>query len=194
MPAISDALFTVDEGWRITSFNKGAEELMSLRAQEVVGRNCRDAFRESGRFEDLCSLYGPLASGRAMNDLRLVILKPDSEEKQVVLATAIPLPGRAGGIGGAVIALRDASDPSLIYPLVLDSIADGVFSVDRNMRITSFNKAAEQITGWTAQEVIGSPCSDIFHSSICGETCILAQSVHNVRSLAKRNVFIRGKN
>ena len=31
--------------------------------------------------------------------------------------------------------------------VILDSIADGVFTVDRDWRITSFNRAAEEITG-----------------------------------------------
>ena len=43
--------------------------------------------------------------------------------------------------------------------IILDSIADGVFTVDRNWRITSFNRAAEEITGVSRDEAIGQPVS-----------------------------------
>lgn len=45
---------------------------------------------------------------------------------------------------------------------ILDSISDGVFTIDFNMKITSFNRAAERITGYTAQEAIGKHCGDVF--------------------------------
>ncbi|WP_309474855.1 PAS domain-containing protein, partial [Dissulfurirhabdus thermomarina] len=54
-------------------------------------------------------------------------------------------------------------------------MADGVFTVDRDWRITSFNRAAEEITGWKREEAVGRPCREIFHSSICGEACAIAQ-------------------
>jgi len=45
---------------------------------------------------------------------------------------------------------------------ILDTINDGVVTIDFNMRITSFNKAAERITGFSPKEAIGRPCMDIF--------------------------------
>ena len=39
--------------------------------------------------------------------------------------------------------------PSTVRDVILDSIADGVFTVDEDYRITSFNRAAELITGIT---------------------------------------------
>ena len=41
--------------------------------------------------------------------------------------------------------------------IILDSIADGVFTVDETWRITSFNKAAEKITGVRRDEAMGKP-------------------------------------
>ena len=38
---------------------------------------------------------------------------------------------------------------------VLDSIVDGVFSVDNKWKITSFNSAAEQLTGWKREDALG---------------------------------------
>ena len=55
--------------------------------------------------------------------------------------------------------------------LILDSIADGVFTVDHEGRITSFNKAAEIITGFSKEEAIGQYCHEIFRSNLCFEAC-----------------------
>ena len=129
-----------------------------------------------------------------MHGLRVVMNKPDSKESIILLVTAIPIPDKNGKLSGAIITLRDASDPGQIYPLVLDSIADGVFTVDKRFRITSFNNAAEQITGWTAQEVVGTSCHKIFQSNICGADCILAQSVNEGKSIVNRSIYIKGKN
>ncbi len=44
---------------------------------------------------------------------------------------------------------------------VLNSMADGVFTVDSELHIQTFNRAAEQITGWSAQEAIGRFCYQV---------------------------------
>ena len=46
--------------------------------------------------------------------------------------------------------------------LVLQSIADGVYTVDRALHILTFNPAAERITGWREAEVRGELCSTVF--------------------------------
>ena len=46
--------------------------------------------------------------------------------------------------------------------LILQSIADGVYTVDRSLRILTFNPAAERVTGWRATEVQGKLCSTVF--------------------------------
>jgi len=75
--------------------------------------------------------------------------------------------------------------------LVLESIADGVFTVDREWKITSFNRAAERITGWKREDAIGKTCSDVFHSSICDENCTIAQSLYIGKPVANRSITIR---
>jgi PAS domain S-box-containing protein len=57
--------------------------------------------------------------------------------------------------------------------IILDSIVDGVFTVDREWKITSFNRAAEKITGITRAEALGQRCCDVFRASICETACAL---------------------
>ena len=54
---------------------------------------------------------------------------------------------------------------------IVESISDGVFTVDFEKRITFFNRAAELITGFKAEEAIGQYCFDIFRADICQAKC-----------------------
>src|SRR3990172_7599142 len=63
------------------------------------------------------------------------------------------------------------------FQTILDSIADGVFTTDKNRRITSFNRAAERITGFRREEAIGKPCYEVFHASICQNACALEEAL-----------------
>ncbi len=54
---------------------------------------------------------------------------------------------------------------------ILDSIAEGVFTVDKNFKINFFNKAAERITGQNRNDVIGKFCKHVFQSEFCFSEC-----------------------
>ena len=74
--------------------------------------------------------------------------------------------------------------------IILDSIADGVFTVDESWRITSFNRAAEKITGIPREEAIGSPCCDVFKASICEGECALKRTIETGRPIINKTIYI----
>lgn len=74
--------------------------------------------------------------------------------------------------------------------MVLDSIADGVFTVDSEFVITSFNRAAQQITGVPLQEAIGRPCCEVFRAEICEGECALKQTVRTGTPVVNRAIYI----
>ncbi len=74
--------------------------------------------------------------------------------------------------------------------IILDSIADGVFTVDREWKITSFNRAAEVITGIKRAEAIGQRCCDVFRASICESACALSQTIETGKSLINKEIYI----
>ena len=80
--------------------------------------------------------------------------------------------------------------PSDRREIILDSINDGVFTVDRQWRITSFNRAAEQITGVKRQQAIGKPCCEVFRASICETACALRQTLTTGRPVVNKAVYI----
>ncbi|MEZ4598495.1 MAG: sigma 54-interacting transcriptional regulator [Syntrophotaleaceae bacterium] len=76
---------------------------------------------------------------------------------------------------------------------ILDSVADGVFTVDRDMRITWFNRAAESITGFSQKEALGRPCCEIFRSNICFTACPVAKALATGQNVENLEVDILDK-
>jgi PAS domain S-box-containing protein len=74
--------------------------------------------------------------------------------------------------------------------MILDSVADGVFTVNRDFRITSFNRAAEQLTGVKRSDALGRPCCEVLKASICETACALRQTLVTGRPIINKTVFI----
>ena len=74
--------------------------------------------------------------------------------------------------------------------LIFNSISDGVFTVDRNCVITSFNKSAERITGFRNSEAIGKHCFDIFRTEVCHSQCALKDTLKTHDSIEDARVTI----
>jgi len=74
--------------------------------------------------------------------------------------------------------------------IILDSIADGVFTVDSEWRISSFNRAAEHIIGISREEAIGQRCCDVFRASICESECALKKTVSTGEPIIDRVIYI----
>ena len=72
--------------------------------------------------------------------------------------------------------MNDKNESTDLFRVILSSIADGVFTVDSERKITSFNRAAEKITGIPASQAVGKHCQDVFHSDIC-ENCLLQDTL-----------------
>ena len=63
------------------------------------------------------------------------------------------------------------------FEVILDSIADGVFTVDTEWRIELFNAAAERITGYKAEEAIGRVCREILRANLCDYDCPIRRAI-----------------
>ena len=77
--------------------------------------------------------------------------------------------------------------------IILDSIADGVFTINDQDQITSFNQAAENITGFTRNEAIGQYCFNIFRTNICQTHCALKQTLRTGKAIINLPVNILNK-
>jgi PAS domain S-box-containing protein len=73
---------------------------------------------------------------------------------------------------------------------ILESISDGVFTVDADWRITYFNAAAERITGIRRREALGRGCAEVFRASMCETSCALRQTLKSGKPIINRAAFI----
>ncbi|MBN1849416.1 MAG: sigma 54-interacting transcriptional regulator [Deltaproteobacteria bacterium] len=76
------------------------------------------------------------------------------------------------------------------FEAVVQSISDGVFTVDRDWRITCFNKAAEKITGIKRHEALGRKCYDVLRSELCRDTCVIQYTIETGRPVVNLTVYL----
>lgn len=84
----------------------------------------------------------------------------------------------------------ESKDEARFFETVLHCVADGVFTVDRDWRITSFNRAAERITGVSAEQAIGKKCSEVFHANICESGCAIRETLDTGREVIDKSARI----
>nr|WP_320113974.1 sigma 54-interacting transcriptional regulator [uncultured Desulfuromonas sp.] len=88
------------------------------------------------------------------------------------------------------MAKQDDDNLTTSTEAILESISDGVFTVDNDWRITSFNRAAEEITGTPRDQAIGQLCSEVFRSSMCENHCALRQTLADGKPIINRTGYM----
>ncbi|MBT4290285.1 MAG: sigma 54-interacting transcriptional regulator [Deltaproteobacteria bacterium] len=77
--------------------------------------------------------------------------------------------------------------------IILESISDGVFTVDKEWQIMSFNKAAENITGVSRKEAIGRHCWEVFRSNMCEKDCALKRTMKKGKAFTSSSTYLINK-
>ena len=80
--------------------------------------------------------------------------------------------------------------PSHVTEIILESISDGVFTVDHDWRITSFNQAAERITRIPREEALGKHCWEVFRSNMCETDCALRRTMKQGKAFVDTSTYI----
>jgi PAS domain S-box-containing protein len=75
----------------------------------------------------------------------------------------------------------------------VQSIADGIFVSNGDGLITSFNRAAEQISGYTEKEVLGMHCEEVFRTRLCADACALQNEDKTIRNKETEIITKDGK-
>lgn len=81
-----------------------------------------------------------------------------------------------------------------VLQAILNSISEGVMALDREWRIFSWNSAAERITGFHREEVLGKECSKIFRTPLCRENCPVDKALSCGHPCRDVEVMVRNKN
>jgi len=84
----------------------------------------------------------------------------------------------------------DTSDRDVL-PLILDNLAEGVFTLDSDWRFTSYNKAAEDLTGYTREQAIGRHCFELLKSTRCGDSCPVRLAIKTGQTQRNQLISVR---
>jgi PAS domain S-box-containing protein len=76
---------------------------------------------------------------------------------------------------------------------ILASMQGGLFTIDKDARITSFNRSAERITGYKREEVLNKKCYNILRSNLCEGKCRLKGTLETGESIFNYDATIRNK-
>ena len=195
--SIPDSVLTIDREKRLVALNGPAESLTGSGEESAVGRPCGEVLRSEICGTDRCPFERSLSGGETVTNFNVVMRDAAGVETPICINTS-PFKNARGEVVGVVETIRDVRHINrLIEELraqrnrvqaILDSIAEGVFTVDRGGHITSLNRTAERVLGYSAGEILGRPCMDLFPPEICGPVSALHETLAAGRSIRDREV------
>ena len=156
-----DAIISKDLTGIITSWNKGAERLFGYTAEETIGRPVTMLI-PADRLDEEAKILEQLKGGERVDHFETIRVRKDGSQLNISL-TISPVKDANGRIIGASKVARDISERKLVekasalLSAIVDSSDDAIISKDLNGIITSWNKGAERLFGYTAEETIGRP-------------------------------------
>lgn len=188
MDSVADGVFTVDNNMRITTYNQAAAEMTGISREDAIGVHCQEVFRTEACLA-ACPLREALNLNKPVLNKEVYIMDRHGGRTPISVSASV-LHDAAGKVIGGVETIRNLKN----FSTILDSVADGVFTVDENMNILSFNRAAEEITGFSHDDAIGRPCHEIFRSEACAFVCPVKEAIETGESVLNREVEIFDRN
>lgn len=156
------AKLVVDHDMRVTMWNPGAEELTGWSAGEVVGRTSPLISAENE--DEATTMFARVLAGEVLNELPIRRQHRDGSMMDLRLSAA-PLRGDTGEITAAVAVLSDETErlsaqcelqaTNEVLQALIASSPVAIVMNDLEGLVTLWNPAAERITGWREEEVLG---------------------------------------
>ncbi len=190
--ATPDGIVVIDRGNRIIVFNEAASRITGFTERDVVNKRADMLFKDCPdgiRYLETAFLDRiPLTNLFVDINTKLSICKG-------VLASFTPVISDES-VGSVVFVFRDTNEmlkmnealgaktAALIeqknkLDAIFNSNIEGTFTINSEWEITSFNRSAQKITGYTEQEAVGRKCWSIFNSVKCRNGCHMEQTINN---------------
>ncbi len=110
--SISEAVITIDSEWRITSFNRSAEELTGVSAREALGKLCRDVMGVNLCPKN-CPMEETLRTGKPRTNIETIVTSREGKIVPVSVSTALFM-DEGGEILGGVETYRNLEEIEII--------------------------------------------------------------------------------
>ena len=196
----------LSRGFDLMSLNREAQHLLGAETLPGDRWPLDRLFDDTDLGEARAAVSEALEHGRPPKK-RLGHLKDVSGRRIPCEYTAQPLFEREQEIIGVILSFRGVTpshrdtgmhsgadstglEPSTEKQDPIEDLPDGVFTIDDQWRITSFNRAAEAITGFRREDAMGKPCREIFRSDRCRKNCPMGQAFANKRPQTDHEVTI----
>ncbi len=156
-----DAIASKDLNGIITSWNKSAERLFGYTAEEIIGQPVTLIIPPE-LHDDEPMILGKIRAGERIEHFQTVRVHKNGRLVDVSL-TVSPIKDDKGNVVGAAKIVRDITrqkkheEAALRLAAIVESSDDAIASKDLNGIITSWNRSAERLFGYKAEEIIGKP-------------------------------------
>lgn len=204
---IPDGIIVIGKDKNIIVFNEAASRITGYSEEEVIGENFEFLFEKN--INEKKFIIDALEKSLSINNFSINITDTKGNLKNV-LASINPIK-RDGNILSVVFVFRDTKemlslaeeinektleliDQKNKLDAIFNSNIEGIFTIDNDWNITSFNTSAEKITGYKKSEAIGKKCWEIFNSSICRNGCHMEQTLLLGKAMVDNELEIVQKN
>ena len=154
-----DAILSVDLDGIVLTWNHAADKVYGYVAAEVIGKHV-SMLVPADRLPRLAYLLEETSQGRSVPQYEGIIQHKDGRRVHVSLTTC-PIRNLAGQVTAASYIVRDiterkkAEQAQALLASIVEYSDDAIDAVDLNGTIISWNRAAETLLGYSAEEMIG---------------------------------------
>ena len=163
---LPDPIIAADVAGNITYVSPATLDFYGYEIEaEVLGHNILNWVHINYHQQALDHMQTVLAGGLITNQEYLLLKKDGAAFFGEVRASC--LKDSLGQAIGIIIVVRDITgrkqaEEQLLYQAnLLQNVSDAIIAIDLSFKVTSWNRAAESLYGWSASEVIGRPVNDI---------------------------------
>ena len=203
-----DGVVIIDKNKRIVAFNEAASRISGYNEQEVSLQNYDYLFKSSTSEKQF--IEQALLKGKYFSNITLNITRCDQKTVNV-FASITPIKKSNNEIISIVFVFRDANemiklskslqnkiqetmDEKNRFENIFHGVSEGIFTIDNEWNIKSFNRSAEKITGYSREEAKGRKCWEIFNSSKCRNGCHMETTLKVSKEMLNNELMIEKKN